>query len=98
VFVSRREYKTDIVINEIRITQIIIDPHFEEKHKSSINDEIIIRIVENMDGGKFTAESVSPPFKYYKRDRIFLDGKYYKLIWLLEEGQIYIGVVNAYRR
>ena len=95
---SRREYKTDIVINEIRITKIIIDPHFEEKHKSSINDEIIIRLVEGLNGMKFTAESVSPPFKYYKRDRIFLDGKYYRLIWLLQEGQIYIGVVNAHRR
>ncbi len=51
-----------------------------------------------MDGEKFTAESVSPPFKYYKKDRIFLDGKYYKLIWLLEKGQIYIGVINAYQR
>lgn len=50
---NRREYTTDIVINGIRISKIIIDPHFEEKHKSSISDEIIIRLVESLDGGEF---------------------------------------------
>ena len=95
---SRREYKTDIVINEIRITQIIIDPHFEEKHKSSINDEIIIRLVESLDGGEFEPERVDSPFEYYKGERIKHNGKLYRLIWLLEKGQIYIGVVNAHRR
>lgn len=95
---SRHEYKTDIVINEIRITKIIIDPHFEEKHKSSINDEIIIRLVESLDGREFEPETISSSFEYYKGEQIKLDGKLYRLIWLLEKGQIYIGVVNAHRR
>lgn len=95
---SRREYKTDIVINEIRITKIIIDPHFEEKHKSSINDEVIIQLVESLDGGEFEPETIDSPFEYYKGERIKLNDKLYRLIWLLEKGQIYIGVVNAHRR
>jgi hypothetical protein len=40
----------------------------------------------------------SPPFFYFSTDKIELNGKFYKLVWLLEEDQIYIGVVNAYRR
>ena len=43
-------------------------------------------------------EDIDPPYSYFTRDRIELDGKFYKLIWLLEDHQIYIGVVNAYRR
>ncbi len=95
---SRREYKTNIVINEIRISKIIIDPHFEEKHKFSINDEIIIRLVESLNGGEFEPETINPPFEYYKGERIKFDGKLYRLIWMLEKDQIYIGVVNAHRR
>lgn len=32
------------------------------------------------------------------RHKIDLNGKLYKLVWLLEDDQIYIGVVNAHRR
>jgi hypothetical protein len=96
--VSRREYATDIVINEIRITRIIIDPHFEVNHKSSINDEIIIQLVESLDGGEYEPEKIDSPFEYYKGEQIKLNGKLYRLIWLLEKEQIYIGVVNVHRR
>lgn len=95
---SRREYKTDIVINEIRITKIVIDPHFEEKHQSSINDELIIQLVESLDGGEYEPEAINSNFEYYKGERIKLNNKFYRLIWLMEKGQIYIGVVNAHRR
>lgn len=95
---SRREYKTDVVINNLRITKIIIDTHFEEKHKSSIDDGIIIQLVENLSGREYEPEKINSPFEYYKYEGMELNGKQYRLIWLLEEGQIYIGVVNAYRR
>lgn len=94
----RREYEVDIVVNNQRISRVVIDPHFEEKHKDSINDEIILRLVETLDGGKYEPEATVPPYNYYSNDRIFLRGKYYKLIWLLQEDEIYIGIINAYRR
>jgi hypothetical protein len=38
------------------------------------------------------------PYSYFVTDKIEYQGKLYKLIWLLEEHEIYIGVINAYRR
>ena len=38
---SRREYKTALVINDVIIDKVIIDSHYEEKHAESINDEIM---------------------------------------------------------
>lgn len=49
--------------------------------------------------GKFVEPDVEyPPFNYFSQDQIGLNGKFYKLIWLLEENESYIGVINAYRR
>ncbi|MEN0057722.1 MAG: hypothetical protein AAGB31_02715, partial [Bdellovibrio sp.] len=75
-----------------------IDPHYEEKHAESISDEIILNLVKELDGREFEPDDEDPPYTYFVADKMELNGKLYKLVWLLEEGQIYIGVVNAYRR
>jgi len=77
---------------------VIIDPHYEEKHADSVSDEIILELVKTLDGQEIEADDEDPPFTYFTTDKIELNGKSYKLIWLLEDEQIYIGVVNAYRR
>ena len=95
---ARREYGISIVVNRKRITKLIIDPHFEKKHAASINDDIIIKLVKTLDGEVVEPDQETPPYQYFSRDKIELDGKFYKLVWLLEDDQIYIGIVNAYRR
>ena len=48
---KRREYDIDpILINRVYITKVIIDPHYEEKHKESINDELILKLVNKLSG------------------------------------------------
>ena len=95
---KRREYDISIAINRMRISKVIIDPHYEEKHADSISDEIIIQLVKTLDGEVIDPDQESPPYSYFTQDKMELNGKFYKLIWLLEDDQIYIGVVNAYRR
>ena len=95
---KRREYAISIMVNGRRISKVIIDPHYEEKHSDSITDEIIIKLVKTLDGEIIEPEVVSPPFAYFAQDKIEHNGKFYRLIWLLEDDQLYIGVVNAYRR
>jgi hypothetical protein len=95
---KRREYEINITVNRKRIDRVIIDPHYEEKHAASISDEIILSLVKDLDGKEFESTDEDPPFSYFTTDKMKLNGKYYKLIWLLENEQIYIGVVNTYRR
>lgn len=95
---SRREYNISIVVNDKRISKVIIDPHFETKHAASITDEVILDLVKTLDGEKFFPDQVKPPYAYFTTDKMKLNGKLYKLVWLLEDDQIYIGIVNAYRR
>jgi len=94
---NRREYEISIVFNGIKIKKVIIDPHFELKHAASITDEIILALVEKLDGLVMPPEDQKPPYSYFVDD-LSLNNKLYRLIWLVEDDQIYIGVINAFRR
>lgn len=95
---KRREYDINIVVNRIRVTKVIVDPHYEEKHAAVVSDDLILELVKTLDGQVFEPDDVAPPYSYFRTEGIELHGKRYRLIWLLEDGHIYIGVVNAYRR
>ena len=51
-----------------------------------------------LDGKTFTPEVENDGFQYFKTDPLELNGVRYRLIWLLEKNEIYIGVINAFRR
>ncbi len=96
---AKREYPTSLIINGHKITKVVVDPHYELRHRDSINDEIILELVRTLDGAEELPQSIDDNgFEYYVSDKISLNDNLYKLIWLLHEDEIYIGVVNAYRR
>ncbi len=94
---SRSEHKIDIRVNGVKINKVIIDPHYKEKHSESITDEIILELVKALDGKDFEPEAVKDEYSYFV-SLLELSNKNYKLIWLMEEDELYIGVINAYRR
>lgn len=96
--VKRREYPTRLTINNRQIEKIIIDPHYEEKHFSSVDDETIIALVIQLDGRVIEAEKQAGAYSYFATDKMVFEGKLYKLVWLLEDDAVYVGVVNCYRR
>lgn len=86
-----------IVVNRVKVTSVIIDPHYEDKHGEHINDELIIRLIKKLDNRIEVPEAKDDDGFSYFVTLIELEKKQYRLIWLLEEGEIYIGVINAYR-
>jgi len=95
--VKRREYDIKpITINKIVIKKVLIDSHYEERHSDHIDDALILRLVEMLNGRIEVPETVDEGFSYFVT-LLGLEGKQYRLIWLLESEAIYIGVVNAYR-
>ena len=95
---KRREYQLSIEVNERKIKRVVIDPHYELKHSRSINDDVILELVKLLDGGTFPVQDRDDAFEYFVTDNLSLNNRRYKLVWLLEDNEIYIGVVNAHRR
>jgi hypothetical protein len=94
----RRTYSVHLTVNDREIRQVIIDPHYEEKHADSITDEIILALVAQLDGKFFRAEDQDGDYEYFVTDPMLYQGKNYRLVWCLETDCLYIGVINAYRR
>lgn len=95
---TRREYAVLLTINGKRITKIVIDPHYELKHAESIDDYIVLELVKLLSGSRFEPESEAGDFQYFVTDNLVLCEKNYRLIWLQELNESYVGIVNAYRR
>ncbi len=94
---KRRDYPVRVVINDVFITEVIIDSHYEQKHSESINDQLILELVKILDKGFFEPVSISGKFSYFVTPRMEHQSKAYKLIWLMESGETYLGIINAYR-
>ena len=92
----RREYSIDpITINGKIIKKLVIDPHVD-KHADHISDDLIKKMVRQLDGGVFHSEKELDGFSYFATI-LKVEGLYYRLVWLLEKSCLYIGVITAYR-
>ena len=95
---SKRDYSIEITINKRKIDRVVIDDHYKTKHSDSMSDELILQLVSLLDGGIYPPAAEKDGFQYFKTEPLILEDKAYRLIWLLEENEIYIGIVNAFRR
>lgn len=95
---NRREYKINLLINRRRITKAVIDPHYEVRHKDSITDKIILDLLLKLDNRLFSPVKTHDGFEYYVEDKVKHKGNLYKLVWLLQDDEVFIGVLNCYRR
>jgi hypothetical protein len=94
---DRRTYQISaIVVNDKKIIQVVIDTHYEQRHSGSMSDSLILDLVSQLDGRREIPEARKGPYSYFAT-LVEHRSKQYRLIWLLEDHAIYIGVVNAYR-
>lgn len=59
---TRREYSISLTVNGRQINKVIIDPHYELKHSSSINDDVILDLVKLLAGGNFEPDMETGDF------------------------------------
>lgn len=94
---DRRTYKVSpVIVNGVRVSKVVIDPHYEEKHGKTINDDLILALVAELDGRIELPDGRDGEYSYFAT-LVEHQDKQYRLVWLLEDHAIYIGVINAYR-
>lgn len=81
-------------MNRRLFTKVVVDPHVR-KHPD-VTDDIILDLVRELDGGEFRPDDVKPPFEYYVSLEYLAD-KQYRIVWLLHQEEIYIGIITVYR-
>lgn len=74
---------------------MIVDDHID-KHADHIDDVLIKRLVTYLDGGRFEPTKENSGFQYFAFT-VKDNNQWYKLVWLLEENSLYIGVITAFR-
>jgi hypothetical protein len=86
-----------VVVNGLTFRQVVISTHFERKHKASMND--LLDLVQQLHGQRFLPDTVDETgFQYFVADPLIVNGKPYRLVWLIPPDQSYLGVRNAFRR
>jgi hypothetical protein len=95
---KRRSYPIKVTVNGRKIIEVVIDPHYEIKHSAAIDDDVILGLVNLLNGKFYKPEAAKEGFQYFVADLLEFRGASYRLVWLLEDGKLYVGVVNAFRR
>lgn len=94
----RRRYPVKFFINNRKITEVIIDPHYEIRHGDVMTDKLILELVKKLSGLSYRAEiKDAAGFEYFKTEPLWFEGKAYRMIWLTHVEESYVGVRNAFR-
>lgn len=94
---DRRSYSVTLTVNGRPITEVVIDPHYEEKHPD-ISDELILELVKKLDGNEYVPQEREDEWEFFMLDQLEHDGKRYRLVWCMKDQALFIGVINAFRR
>lgn len=91
---KRREHLLTLTFNKRLFTQVVIDPHYKEKHPE-MTDALILELVKAQDGKQQEPVSIRDGFSYFR----IVDewqGRHYRLILTYCE-EDFLGVINAFR-
>lgn len=91
---GRRIYPIKLVVNSLKLNEVVIDPHYESKH-SYMSDERIFEIVKFLNNKKFIPTNRKKQYLYFETD-IDYDNRNHRLIWCLEDGKNYLGIIHCY--
>ena len=86
---QRRSYNMTLTVNGRLITEVIIDPHYEEKHPD-INDELILDLVKHLDGKTFPPNERQDDWEFFMVDRLKMSESFSQQ--LRKRGEVPVGV------
>lgn len=95
----RNSYPCNLVINEWKLTSLEISQYYKTKlGRERIADEIIIKIVEGLNGKELIPDAKKRPsnWDYFTLKDIRYDNRHYRLICCHENNSQIWGVLNIF--
>lgn len=92
----RVSYDLSLRYRNVDINEVIIDQYYSDKH-FDVNDWIILELVKTLHNKTYEVKAENNNFTYFVAEPLFYNSKPYRLIFLLEKGCNFIGVINAFR-
>ncbi len=94
-----QRYELKVYINGIWFHDVLIDSHVTERHGDSIDDQLVFRLVGLLHMKFYKSDDTDENgFEYFVNSELYLDGKPYRMVWLVPPDRSYIGVRTAFRR
>lgn len=93
---GRNVYRMTLMFNECLLLKVVIDQHYKESHPE-MSDDLILELVKELNGLKLDFEERRGDFFYFKREPLYLRDKPYRLVFVIQLGKDYLGVINAFR-
>ena len=93
----RTEYRVVMTFQGRSMSRIVIDQHYRDRHHESIDDELILDLVQAQNGAYYFPVSTQGDFEFFKIEPVVWKLKSYRLILLVCQSEDYVGVVNAFR-
>jgi hypothetical protein len=97
MMLERTRHSVNLVVNGRRIEEVVIDPHYKEKHPD-ISAALILDLVKGLDGKELQVQERDGEWEFFMLDRIEHEGKLYRLVWCLRDRFPFLGIVNCFRR
>lgn len=96
---DRNSYPCDLFINKLKLTRLEISQYYKTRPgREMINDEMIIKMVENLSGEDLVPDikKKSDNWDYFTLKNICYEDKYYRLVCCHENNSPIWGVLNIY--
>ena len=93
----RISYNLTINFNGKVFNRVIIDQHYKKKHADTINDLLILKLVQMLDATVYKIENEIDGFQYFTIEPLIFSDKPYRLVVTICIADDFLGVVNAYR-
>lgn len=93
---DRKEYRLNLIINNRRLSRVIIDQHYKLGHPE-MNDELILELVKTQNELALNVQEEKDGYQYFAVEPVEYKERPYRLILLLCTSDNFLGVINAFR-
>ena len=94
---DRISYELNVTVNGRDFNRVVIDQHYKNKHADTINDQLILRLVNRINGRTLDLEDQNGDFQYFKVEPLIFYNQPYRLIITICIVEDFLGVVNCFR-